>query len=367
MVCRKCWEPRQPQDFLRGKKDNQAIDWSRTEGDDVESDVTFTTGVTLNWNHIAAFSAAEFRGVYHQDGLWVIVGSGGSIYTSDDSGITWTSRVSGVAAGLREVKYWNGNWWIVGTRVGAGRATVLKSADGITWSSLNVASTGTHLVDIAFNDTTMAFVGLGAGSIGYLLTTVDGITFSEPTGLSSANTLRNIEWNSVDSLWGVAGGSVSEYFGTSSDLITWAKKTTGGTDDLFGLNYDGTNWMLANGSAEIFTSPDSTTWTQQDDSPVINGGVRAISSNSDGVILLCGYKVGFASGDAIVSRDLGVSWEISYLAEGVFGGIVNNAYFADGIWIIVGWDGVIAVGIDTLPVETQIPSGSFDNSLQVMP
>lgn len=36
-VCGDCWEPRHPQDSLRGKPDRQANDWSRprTEGPDV--------------------------------------------------------------------------------------------------------------------------------------------------------------------------------------------------------------------------------------------------------------------------------------------------------------------------------------------
>ena len=30
-----CWEPRHPQDFVRGKKDRQAPPWTRPEGEDV--------------------------------------------------------------------------------------------------------------------------------------------------------------------------------------------------------------------------------------------------------------------------------------------------------------------------------------------
>lgn len=30
-----CWEPRHPQDFVRGKKDDQTVPWTRSEPDDV--------------------------------------------------------------------------------------------------------------------------------------------------------------------------------------------------------------------------------------------------------------------------------------------------------------------------------------------
>ena len=37
-VCSKDFEPRHPQDFLRGKKDDQSVPWSRPEGIDEFSD-----------------------------------------------------------------------------------------------------------------------------------------------------------------------------------------------------------------------------------------------------------------------------------------------------------------------------------------
>ena len=34
VVCGQCWEPRHPQDFVRGKDDNQGVPWSRPGGPD---------------------------------------------------------------------------------------------------------------------------------------------------------------------------------------------------------------------------------------------------------------------------------------------------------------------------------------------
>lgn len=33
-TCQKCWEPRQPQDFVRGVKDDQSAPWTRPQGED---------------------------------------------------------------------------------------------------------------------------------------------------------------------------------------------------------------------------------------------------------------------------------------------------------------------------------------------
>jgi hypothetical protein len=42
MTCKGCWEPRHPQDFVRGVKDTQAPPWTRPEPDDVFVDVDYT-------------------------------------------------------------------------------------------------------------------------------------------------------------------------------------------------------------------------------------------------------------------------------------------------------------------------------------
>jgi hypothetical protein len=34
-VCKECWEPRQPQDFVHGVLDSQAVPWTRPEPTDV--------------------------------------------------------------------------------------------------------------------------------------------------------------------------------------------------------------------------------------------------------------------------------------------------------------------------------------------
>ena len=40
-VCRDtCWEKRHPQEFVRGRKDDQSVPWTRSEGADVETDTS---------------------------------------------------------------------------------------------------------------------------------------------------------------------------------------------------------------------------------------------------------------------------------------------------------------------------------------
>lgn len=39
-VCKSCWEPRHPQEFVRGRKDDSSVPWTRSEGEDVETDTS---------------------------------------------------------------------------------------------------------------------------------------------------------------------------------------------------------------------------------------------------------------------------------------------------------------------------------------
>jgi hypothetical protein len=41
MVCKPCWEPRQPQDFVRGVPDRQSVPWTRSEPPDTFVAVNF--------------------------------------------------------------------------------------------------------------------------------------------------------------------------------------------------------------------------------------------------------------------------------------------------------------------------------------
>lgn len=46
MVCRACYSPRHPQDFVRAVRDEQAVPWSRPEPEDIFVDVCYIEGIS---------------------------------------------------------------------------------------------------------------------------------------------------------------------------------------------------------------------------------------------------------------------------------------------------------------------------------
>jgi hypothetical protein len=57
MCCRHDWEPRQPQDFVRGVDDNQTVPWSRPEPADYFIPIAFTPpAVVISVNSTASIT-----------------------------------------------------------------------------------------------------------------------------------------------------------------------------------------------------------------------------------------------------------------------------------------------------------------------
>jgi hypothetical protein len=59
MVCEQCWEPRHPQEFLKGRKEDENVPWTRPDSDFDDTDYNGDVGKTIrkgtdadiqNWN-----------------------------------------------------------------------------------------------------------------------------------------------------------------------------------------------------------------------------------------------------------------------------------------------------------------------------
>ncbi len=97
------------------------------------------------------------------------VGHSGTILTSSDGGITWSSRTSGTTTTLHDVTYGNNTFVTVGNS-----GTILTSSDnGTTWTS-RISGTTNTLYRVIYGNSTFVTVG----DTGTILTSSD-----EPLGL----------------------------------------------------------------------------------------------------------------------------------------------------------------------------------------
>ncbi|MCG6551791.1 MAG: glycoside hydrolase [Candidatus Magnetominusculus sp. LBB02] len=200
------------------------------------------------------------------DGTKLIAAGYGYIYTSSDSGATWTQRTS------------------VGYNF---------------WQSVASSSDGTKLVAAALNDRLSDYIYTSSDS---------GATWTQRTSAGSNY------WSSVaSSSDGTKLIAVDYYYGdiyTSSDSgATWTKRTRIGTNSSTNMGYkvasssDGTKLIAADYYGYIYTSSDSgVTWTKQTSAGSHNW--YSVASSSDGTYLIAaGY------GDYIyISNDSGATW-----------------------------------------------------------
>jgi hypothetical protein len=100
-------------------------------------------GVT--WTTVPSGTGAELKGVTYGNGLFVAVGDGGTVLTSPD-GFAWTQRTTDTNVRLEGVTYGNGLFVAVGRG-----GTILTSRDGAVWMRQN-SGTDADLCAVAYGD-----------------------------------------------------------------------------------------------------------------------------------------------------------------------------------------------------------------------
>lgn len=165
--------------------------------------------------------------------VFVAVGEGGAVYSSNDNQKTWTSRsLPATAAGrqLNDVTFAFGRFIAVGDA-----GTIVYSADGVTWSASTINSTAslsnTNLTAMAFSGATLMAVGQG----GTVLTSGDGITWTaqatnitqnlNAVAMSTGVTATLPAVATTATFWVAVGDAGAVY--TSADGVTWTARNTG--------------------------------------------------------------------------------------------------------------------------------------------
>jgi hypothetical protein len=177
-------------------------------------------GEATNWLHCVTYG----------DGLFVVVGGGGTVLTSPD-GVIWTPQSSRTGADLGAelfaVTHANGLFVAVG---GYSRARydsesfIMTSPDGITWTSREPRGYG-YLFGVAHGNDSFVAVG-GAGNPGGIYETI----LSSPDGINwtvrSSQSDRNFSGVSFGHGTFVAVGAPGAIL-TSADAVNWIDRRSG--------------------------------------------------------------------------------------------------------------------------------------------
>jgi hypothetical protein len=194
--------------------------------------------------------------------IYVAAGSNGILYSSTNSGVTWTSRTSQFGTSqITNVAYGNGVFVAVGS---AGK--ISTSTDGITWTARTANMATNEIAAVAYANGLFVAVGDGANAgTGGITTSSDGTTWTKRNTPGTTNSARLFSVNYGNGYW-VAVGQANNTTGYySTDGATWTALPASLTGTRYYVNYIDSKWIVMSnggtGSMSTNSSLPTGTWT----------------------------------------------------------------------------------------------------------
>ncbi len=255
-------------------------------------------GAVAGVHWMARESRRDWRSVASSaDGskLVAVVGDG-QIYTSTDSGVSWTARESG-----------SRNWNVVASSADGSKLVaavsfgrIYTSTDsGVSWTARESIR---NWYALASSDDGSKLVAVVRG--GYIYTSTDG-------GASWTERHSTQRWQSVASSADgskLVAAAEGEQIHTSTDGgVTWTARGTQRVWHAVASSADGSKLVAAVFGGLIHTSSDSgVTWQERES----NRAWWTVASSADGSKLVAGLAIGYDN-PAYISIDSGATWRAS--------------------------------------------------------
>ena len=306
----------------------------------------------LTWNGLGSSPSGlvACRGIAFNGEYFLAVGQGSTaqIIKSYD-GITWTTVASALFDVYGVCICWNGRLWLAGGNCPSGStATVFYSYDGTTWLS-NFGSINA-VIDLECNSITYTgqyFVAVGshlAGGGGAIGGSTDGVNWFSISGGVFDNNIRAVNWSGSAILFG-GGSAVKNTLAYSPDTqhVVGLGSTTFTTEcTAIAFNFDRPNRItfptnrvvvggLHTGAHSMLYSDDKITYT-----PITSGGATIFTTQCLGLAYANGVWCGAGSGGYTLARSLnGRDWTGTDLGV-VFSFAGRGVAYGNNVWIATG-------------------------------
>ena len=201
------------------------------------------------WFPLNSGTTNDLNMIFSSGSSW-IVGENGSIFRMDGDNLT--PITSGTTYDLYSM-HTQGNFWIVGEN-----GTILKSSDGVNWTSVNSGTTNT----LYFFARTFINTFTIVGSNGLILRSTDNGGSWSPQASGTANDLKMINYSSLNSIW--IAGSNGTLLRSTDYGSSWIPKNIGITNDLNAIRMLGnTGYIVGSNGLILKTENGGINWTQQ--------------------------------------------------------------------------------------------------------
>jgi hypothetical protein len=191
---------------------------------------------------------------------------------------------------------------------------------------------------------------IAVGTLGRIITSTDGINWTIRTS-GTTNDLFGV-WYDVASSLAVAVGTNGTIL-TSSDLITWTTQTSGVSITLRDVVRSGSSWVAVGDTATVLTSSNASSWTAQTSGQPY--GINSVTWTGSVFIACCNNQY-------IISSPNGITWTTRLTGTS---GVFNKVRWGSGLAIVVGTSGRILTSPDgtTWTIRT---SGTTEEIIGIM-
>lgn len=285
------------------------------------------------------------------------VGRFGSVFRSDDGGITWQGQRTGVTDPLFDVSIVSPRHAVV---VGKSGVVLVTQDGGVTWNRAK-SNTTKHLFQVAMID---ARRGWAVGDWGVIMMTTDGGATWTDRSLKDDVVLSAVTF--VDERHGWIVGEFGTVLATTDSGETWQRQSSGVDKTLFGVAFatPEVGWAVGIDGLVLRTQDGGATWETQRGAAgagdledlafvdlLTNPGLYAIA-----VAGRRGFIVG-DTGTVLVTRDGGETWTPYQLPEDArLLWLRGAAMSKSGAGIIVGAQGLVVPIVDGELREPEIGS-----------
>ena len=279
--------------------------------------------------------------VYHESqDQFVVVGEGGSVFTSNN-GTVWTRRIVSGLGDLRSVTYSSSLDLLVAV---GDDFSIATSSNGATWI-VRSSGAGNDLQSVAAGSDGLVAVG----DNGRIIFSDDGINWDVQVSFTT------------DYLYSVAFGR-GRFVVVGEDGVallsdsgtTWVRQETGVREDIHSVIYSGNTFVAVGVGFSFLSSEDGVSWTA-----LASGGATGlnfVSSDNDLLVAVGEYGIILTSSVGIVS---GLDdWE-AQIPE-ITGTDLNEVIVGRGVIVAVGDEGLILVSSDGISWQT-VESGTTSN------
>jgi len=278
-------------------------------------------------------TSQNLNGIAFNGSRLVVVGNLGTIFAGDYNytstnplGVTaWmpaTSVPPGFTANLSAVIF-SGLFVALGTD-----GSILKSTDGLTWTSATAISTVAGMSGIAFGVVNGAGIYVAVGGGGNIFTSPDLVTTWTPATSTTSNALYSVSFLNGGFVATGAGGTLL----TSTDGIGWTAQTSNTLSTLRGTAFRSSPalYVVVGDAGTIVTSTDSTTWNPPIAPPPVPQNLSGVRFGSRFVAV---GQVG-----AVAYSDDGMTWSVTSAGSADLSGVV----FTPAMYVAVGATGANA-------------------------